>query len=193
MLSASDDKTGKKIHGHVVKLAFDLCALVGIALVEMYRAFCDGGNDQQVFDKMIVGGEINGNSWIFEVSSKSELDSVTVIDLLRSIVDLNLLKAGRCVHCLIVVSSLSEYMCVSTALSTMYSKLGSIDLAKLVFEKMPERDCFIWNLMISAYSRKRCPKESLQLLMQMVRSRVRADSSTAIPAISSIAELKSLE
>lgn len=57
MLSASVDKTGKKIHGHVVKLAFDLCALG-----EMYRAFCDGGNDREVFDKMTVGGEIHGNS-----------------------------------------------------------------------------------------------------------------------------------
>lgn len=84
-------------------------------------------------------------------------------------------------------------MGVSTALSTMYSKLGSIELAKSVFEKLPERDCVIWNLMISAYSRNRCPKESLQLLMQMVRSRVRADLFTANPAISSIAELKSLE
>ncbi|GFY88811.1 pentatricopeptide repeat (PPR) superfamily protein [Actinidia rufa] len=81
------------------------------------RAFCDGGNDREVFDKMTVG--------------------------------------GRCVHCLIVVSSLSEYVGVSTALSTMYSKLGSIELAKSVFEKLPERDCIIWNLIISAYSRNR--------------------------------------
>ena len=47
--------------------------------------------------------------------------------------------------------------------------------------------------MISAYSQKVYPKESMELLIQMRRCGVRADLFTSIPAISSIAELKCLE
>ena len=81
---------------------------------------------------------------------------------------------------------------MNTALLSMYSKLGSLEHARLLFEKMPERDCVVWNIMISAYSQNGYPKESMELLIQM-RCGIRADLFTSIPAISSIAELKCLE
>lgn len=197
-----DNETGKKIHGHVLKLGFDLS--------ETVRCAFDDGNDRQLFEKMTAKGSVYWSSLIFEACldgdleksfhifnrmrmERMELEPVTVINLLRATVDLGLLKVGRCIHSLIVVSSLCEDMAVSTALLTMYSKLRSVEDARLLFDRMPERDSVVWNLMISAYSRNGYPKDSLDLLMRMVRSGVRTDLFTAIPAISSVAELKSLE
>ncbi|KAL6991522.1 hypothetical protein U1Q18_009634 [Sarracenia purpurea var. burkii] len=206
----SDDETGRKIHGRVVKLGLDLFDLVGSELVEMRRELCVDEYDRETTEKMGVNRKVYWSSLTFESSSNGdyeqsfrifnrmrtervEPDSVTVINLLRSSVDLKSLKAGRCVHSFIIVNSLCEDMALSTALLTMYAKLGSVEDARALFDKMPQRDCVVWNLMISAYSRNGYPKESLQLLMQMVRSGIRADLFTAIPAISSVAELKSLE
>ncbi|KAA8519452.1 hypothetical protein F0562_013673 [Nyssa sinensis] len=206
----SNVENGKKIHGHVVKLGFDSFDLVGNALVDMFREFGNSGNVHELIEKKPVDSAAYWNSLIFEASRKGEPeegfrifkrmrmervepDSVSVINLLRASVDLNSLKAGKLIHCLIVVTRLCEDLAVNTALLTMYSKMGSLEDARLLFEKMSERDCVVWNLMISGYSRNGFPMESLEMLMQMVRSGIRADLFTALAAISSIAELKSLK
>ncbi|XP_059637664.1 pentatricopeptide repeat-containing protein At4g19191, mitochondrial-like [Cornus florida] len=193
---------GKIIHGHVVKLGFDSYDIVGRALAEMYREIGNHG-------KLIEERPINWNSLIFEACrsgdpeegfqifkrmrmERLEPDSVCVINLLRASVDLNFLKLGRSVHSLIIVCNLFDDLAVNTALLTMYTKLGCLEDATLLFEKMSERDCVVWNLMISAYSRNGYPEKSLELLMRLVRSGIRADLFTAIAAISSIADLKSL-
>ncbi|XP_058756194.1 pentatricopeptide repeat-containing protein At1g08070, chloroplastic-like [Vicia villosa] len=117
-------------------------------------------------------------------------DSVTVINLLRVSVELNSLKMGKVLHSLVVVSDLCKDLTVNTALLSMYVKLGDLEDARMVFEKMPEKDVVVWNIMISAYSGKGYSKESLELVYCMVRSGIRPDLFTAIPAISSITRLK---
>ncbi|KAE9461399.1 hypothetical protein C3L33_06687, partial [Rhododendron williamsianum] len=171
-----DDVMGKMICGYLLKLGFDCNDFVGSDLA--YYSNDDNEQGFRILNRMRLG--------------RFDPDSVDLICMLRSSIDLNSLNAGRCAHSLVLVSSLWKDMAVSTALLTMYSKLGSIKDARLVFDKMPERDCFVWNLMISGYSRNGLQMEALQLLMGMVRSGVRADLCTAIPAISSIGELKSL-
>lgn len=117
-------------------------------------------------------------------------NSVSVINLLRVSVELNSLKMGKVLHSLIVVSDLCKEITVNTALMSMYVKLGDLEDARMVFEKMPEKDVVVWNIMISAYSGKGYSKESLKLVYCMVRSGIRPDFFTAIPAISSITKLK---
>lgn len=92
-----------------------------------------------------------------------------------------------------VVTNLCEDLSVNTALLSMYAKLGDLEGAEVVFDEMPERDCVVWNIMISAYSRNGHPKKSLELLRFMGRSGIRADLFTAIPAISSITRLRATE
>lgn len=206
-----DVEYGKKVHGHVIKLGFDSYDLVGCALSEMYRRCCgDSGNlvevvkgeavnDLGYWNSLIIEAYQNGDAGeCFRVFKRMRMerfepDSVTVINLLRSSVVLNSLKAGKCIHCLVVVGYLFANLSVNTALLSMYSKLSSLENARLLFDKMPERDCVVWNIMISAYSQNGYRKDSLELLIQMGRCRVKADLFTAIPAISSIAELKCLE
>ncbi len=51
----------------------------------------------------------------------------------------------------------------------------------------------MWNIMISAYSQNGYPERSIDLLRYMAKSVVRADMFTALPTISSIRQLKSIE
>lgn len=198
----------EKIHVHVIKLGFDLYELVGSVVLEMNKVINDSGNVCKVIEKKPVSVDF-WNALIFEAYKNADPkksfqifermkmerigpNSVTVINLLRASFDLTSLEVGRILHCVVYMSNLSEDLAVNTALLTMYSKLGSLEDARLFFDKMPERDCVVWNLMISAYSHNGCPIESLELLMVMSRSGVRADLFTALAGISSIAELKSL-
>ncbi|OVA06724.1 Pentatricopeptide repeat [Macleaya cordata] len=203
-------KIGRTIHGHVIKLGFDLDVSVGNALEEMYGLCGKNGDGQKVFEEMSMKNLTywnslisectqNGNPeesfWLFRkmIMEGLEPDSSTIINLLRSSVALNSLEAGRFIHLLIVFSNLGNDLSVNTALLTMYTKLGSLETANLLFEKMPEKDCVVWNIMILAYNRNGYTKEALELLMKMGRSGVRTDLFTALAAVSSAAELKSLE
>lgn len=205
-----DVGNAKRIHGHVVKLGLDSYGPVGTDLAESYRKFGDFGYEEELINGKPVCSLDHWNSLISEASQngnavesfalfegmrteKVEPSSATVIHLLRSSVDLNSLKAGKLVHCLVMVSNLCEDLSVNTALLSMYAKTGALKYAYILFEKMPEKDCVVWNIMISAYSRNGYPQESLRLLRVMGRTSVRADLFTAIPAISSITQLKSIE
>jgi pentatricopeptide repeat protein len=192
------------VHGHVVKLGMDEFDLVGNALIEGYGFF----NGNELVERKSVTGLNYWNNLIYEAYESGKIvesfqifcrmrkennlqpNSVTVINLLRASVELNSLKTGKVLHSFVVVSNLSEELTVNTALLSMYAKLGSLEDARMMFEKMPEKDVVVWNIMISAYSGKGCPKESLELMYCMVRSGVRPDMFTAIPAISSITQLK---
>ncbi|WOG88160.1 hypothetical protein DCAR_0207394 [Daucus carota subsp. sativus] len=120
-------------------------------------------------------------------------DSITIVNLLRASYDTMSLNVGRMVHCLVCVSNLSEDLAVNTALLTFHSKMGCLEVARLLFDRTPGKDCVVWNLMISAYLQNGFPVESLRLLLVMVRSGVRTDLFTALAAISSIADLNSIE
>ncbi|KAJ4703111.1 Pentatricopeptide repeat-containing protein [Melia azedarach] len=207
----NDVKNGKKVHGQVVKLGFDSFDDVGDALVEFYMN-CGGNfeNEQALIERKLKGSKSYWNSLISGAAQNGkaeesfklfklmrmegvEPDAATSINLLRSSVDLNSFEVGRVVHCVVVVSDLWRDLSVNTALLSMYGKLGSLEDARLLFEKMPVKDCVVWNIMISAYSRSGCPKESLELLMCMGRSGIRTDFFTAIAAVSSIARIKYIE
>ena len=183
---------------------------MGSALSEMYRRCGNFGNLQEGVEGEAVNDLAYWNSLIFEAyqngnseesfrvfkrmrMERTKPDLVIVINLLRSTVVLKSLKARKVIHCLVVVGYLFENLSVNTALLSMYSKLGSLEHARFLFEKMPERDCVVWNTMVSVYSQNGYPKESMELLIQMRRYGVRANLFTSSPVISSIAELKCLE
>ncbi|GLU14017.1 hypothetical protein SLE2022_306130 [Rubroshorea leprosula] len=205
-----DTEYGKRVHGCLVKLGFDSFGIIGDALVELYWGCSEFENEYQVFDKKSVRGSNHWDMSIFgsfqsghaegsfpgfgeKRMENFEPNAGTIISLLRSSVDLGSLDTGRALHCVVLVSNLGQDLSVNTALLSMYSKLGSLGYASLLFEKMPEKDCVVWNIMISAYSQYRKPKESLEQLRCMAISGVRADLFTAIPAISSIRQLKFIE
>lgn len=200
---------GKMVHGHIVKLGMDGFDLVENTLIELYDM--DGFfNGHELFDRKCVAELNYWNNLIYEASERGEMvesfqlfcrmrkkniqpNSVTVINLLRSTVESNSLKMGQTLHSVAVVSNLCVELNVNTALLSMYAKLGSLEDARLLFDKMPHKDLVVWNIMISAYAGNGHPMESLELVYCMVRSGIRPDLFTAIPAISSITQLKCYE
>ncbi|XP_047158089.1 pentatricopeptide repeat-containing protein At1g11290, chloroplastic-like isoform X1 [Vigna umbellata] len=197
---------GKIVHGQIVRLGLDAFDSVGRTLVELYDMNGFLNVDEAAEGKYVM--ELNyWNNLISEASENGKMEesfkflcrmrkeniqpnSSTVIGLLRSTVKLNSLKTGQALHSFVVVSNLCEELAVNTALLSMYAKLGSLEDARMLFEKMPDKDLVVWNIMISAYARNGFPKESLGLVYCMVRSGFRPDLFTAIPAISSITQLK---
>ena len=58
---------------------------------------------------------------------------------------------------------------VGTALVNMYAKGGCIDDARLVFDRMEDRNVITWNVMIGGLAQHGCGHEAYQLFLQMER------------------------
>ncbi|MBA0756561.1 hypothetical protein Gogos_020234 [Gossypium gossypioides] len=185
----SEADYGKMVHGQLAKLGFDSFEVVGDALVEYYWG--GGEFEHKVVDEKPVKDLGHWKGLIAEASQSGNVASI--INLLRTSVDLGSLGIGKAVHCWVLVSGLSNDLSVNTALLSMYSKLGSLTNARLLFETMLEKDLVVWNIMVSAYSQNGKPKESLENLRCMANFGIKADMFTAIPTISSIRQLKSIE
>ncbi|KAL2937238.1 hypothetical protein RDABS01_020687 [Bienertia sinuspersici] len=205
-----DVNYGRRVHGHLVKLGLDIYEHVGAALAELYEGLGEFENAHNVLDEMPLRGLDYWNSLILEGLQNDNAsenfglfkqmmeegiwpNSVSLINLLRASTKMNSLKLGELVHCLIVVNGLSEDLSVSTALLTMYSKLGNLKDASLVFLMMTDKDRVVWNLMISAYTRCGHPKKSVELLVIMCNEGIRMDLYTSLAAIPAVGELRSLE
>ncbi|XP_074312983.1 pentatricopeptide repeat-containing protein At4g19191, mitochondrial-like [Silene latifolia] len=204
----NDVKFGKRVHGHLFKLGFDSNDGVVDALVEFYDELGSFENARQMFDEMPVrgldywnsrilnclrDGNVYGSFLLFKQMMEESIqpDSINVINLVRASVELKSKKLGVSVHGLIVVSGHSGDLGVSTALLTMYSKLGCLENAILVFEQMLVKDNVVWNLMISAYCRYGHPRKSLDLVGNMISEGMRMDLFTALATVTSIGELNS--
>lgn len=73
------------------------------------------------------------------------------------------LAFGREVHKSIEHSPHQWSLFVHNALVAMYGRFGLMDIARHLFDKMPERDAVSWNAMISGYASRGMWKEAFEL------------------------------
>ncbi|EFJ37528.1 hypothetical protein SELMODRAFT_21427, partial [Selaginella moellendorffii] len=83
------------------------------------------------------------------------------------IVKVAALAKGRAFHEMIRERELGDNVFVANALVDMYSKCGSLEEAREVFDGCRKRDVAIWNAMISACAQLGDPRMALDLFAQM--------------------------
>ncbi|CDY45030.1 BnaA08g11890D [Brassica napus] len=71
---------------------------------------------------------------------------------LRDAISSSDLRLGKCTHARILTSEENPERFLINNLITMYSKCGSLNYARRVFDKMPERDLVSWNSILAAYA-----------------------------------------
>ncbi|KAF5208308.1 Pentatricopeptide repeat-containing protein [Thalictrum thalictroides] len=86
---------------------------------------------------------------------------------LRACANLSDGKTGEKIHGIVLRSLLDVDTFVDSALVDMYSKCGKIDKAKLVFDRMVDKDVVAWNSMVSGYVQQGCVREALGLVEEM--------------------------
>ncbi|KAH0435914.1 hypothetical protein IEQ34_026537 [Dendrobium chrysotoxum] len=205
----SSIEAGLQVHSLVQKLGFEAHLDVGTSLVYMYGRHGAINDARQVFEQIPVKNLTSWNevmsvftkhdgkeSWILFKRLRLEgfvPDSSTIICLLRLCIDLNCLEMGRSLHLLIILYNLVADLSIMTALLTMYCKFGSLEAARLLFDKIAVKDLAVWNVMISGYSQSMHPKRALELLRDIAELGLRPDLFTAIASLTAVTQLKSLE
>eukprot|EP01018_Ginkgo_biloba_P004839 Gb_17077 [translate_table: standard] len=203
-------REGKVIHYHILRTGFESDVYVTTALVNMYVKCGSLENARIVFDKisqrnvvlwtsMISGYARNGHASdalsLFHQMQLTDVkpSEVTVASVLPACAHLGDLQQGKWIHDYTVRSGFESNVCVGTALINMYVKCGSIENARQVFNKMPQRNVVSWTTMIAGYAQNGHDSEALTLFHQMQEADLTPDSITVVSALSACSHLGALQ
>lgn len=95
-------------------------------------------------------------------------NSVTLMTILPGCAALAALTKGKEIHAYAFRNRLESDVAVGSALVDMYAKCGCLNMARRVFESMPNRNVITWNAMILAYGMHGEGGEALALFRKMV-------------------------
>ncbi|KAM7475473.1 hypothetical protein LguiB_022716 [Lonicera macranthoides] len=203
-------KEGKQIHAQVVKFGFGSNGFVENSLIHMYGNCGEIGVARLVFDEMPEKGLYSWNSmfsgytktgyWeevvqLFRsmMEMKVGFNEVTLVSVLTACGRLGDLEMGEWIHEYIEANGLKGNSNLVTSLVDMYSKCGSVDTARSLFDHMSQRDVVAWSAMISGYSQANQCKEALSLFHEMQKANVEPNEVTMVSVLSSCAVLGALE
>lgn len=201
---------GRRTHAHMIKNGIRNDVLVTNYLINMY-ARCGSIKDaRDLFEKMPERSLVSWNTvvsaytqsengieaikMVWRMQQEGVLpDKFTFTSVLRACATLMALAEGKQVHALIVKIETEFNVFVESALVDMYGKCGSVEDARLVFDKMPERNLVSWNAMIAAFAQNGEGEEALNVFRQVQRAGVNQNQYTLSSALSACASLAALQ
>ena len=102
-------------------------------------------------------------------------------------------EQGKQFHAFSIKYGYNNYLCISSALVTMYSKKGNIESADKVFRRQGERDLVSWNSMISGYAQHGYAHKAIEVFEEMREKNISMDGITFIGVISACTHAGLLE
>uniref|UniRef100_A0A9I9CW78 Pentatricopeptide repeat-containing protein At3g53360, mitochondrial n=1 Tax=Cucumis melo TaxID=3656 RepID=A0A9I9CW78_CUCME len=94
-------------------------------------------------------------------------DHVTLTNVLVSSGQIASYEVGSQIHCFIMKSGLNLDTSVSNALINMYTKCGSLECARKMFDSIGNPDIISWSSLIVGYAQAGCGKEAFELFRTM--------------------------
>ncbi|XP_027344633.1 pentatricopeptide repeat-containing protein At1g15510, chloroplastic [Abrus precatorius] len=193
-------KEGSRVYSYVSKLMTHLSLKLGNALLSMFVRFGNLVDAWYVFGKMeernlfswnvLVGGYAKAGFFDEALDLYHRMlwvgvrpDVYTFPCVLRTCGGMPNLGRGREIHVHVMRHGFESDVDVVNALITMYVKCGDVDTARLVFDKMPNRDRISWNAMISGYFENGLCLEGLRLFCMMIEHPVDPDLMTMTSVI----------
>ncbi|KAK7295376.1 hypothetical protein RJT34_18283 [Clitoria ternatea] len=153
-----------------------------ISWMTMIGGLVDSGNYSEAFKLFLC-------MWEEFNDGKSR----TFATMVRASAGLGLVDVGRQIHSCALKRGVGDDNFVSCALIDMYSKCGSIEDARCVFDQMPEKTTVGWNSIIASHALHGYSEEALSLYYEMRDSGTKIDHFTISIVIRLCARLASLE
>ena len=200
----------KEVHSHVLDAGYESDVRVGGALVHMY-AKCGSIEDAAVvFDSLKERDIITWNVMIGAYAGSGrgveaydlylkmkeegfQPNAVTYVSLLNDCASTGALEWVKDVHRHILEEGHESDVRVGSALIHMYAKCGIIEDARMVFDRMKERDVLIWTVMIGAYAGSGRSVEAYDLHLEMKEEGFEPDAVTYMSLLTDCASTGALE
>ncbi|KAK4487899.1 hypothetical protein RD792_003637 [Penstemon davidsonii] len=123
-------------------------------MISGYLNFRSPGNALKLFREMMGMG--------------FESNDTTAVNVIAACGRSNRLREGRSVHAFLVKRLPNMSLIIDTAMVDMYSKCGKVDLAQVIFDRMPNKNLVSWNTMILGHCIHANPVDGLSLFAEMV-------------------------
>ncbi|KAK6938627.1 E motif [Dillenia turbinata] len=184
-------RTGKEIHGYVLKRANLTSVPIHNAMITMYGKYNQVEHAEKIFVRMgnrdscswnammdcyLTNSHVGETQMIFLdiFKERMSLDHLSFSIILTSCSRLASLHLGKQIHSVTFkLFNDQRYpykdalLSINNALISMYSKCGSINDAAKVFSSMERRDVFSWTAMITGYAFHGMASESLEMFDRM--------------------------
>lgn len=175
---------GLEIHAHVLKCGHYYDVFIQNSLLHFYITENDIVSASQVFDSIRLPNVV---SWTLIISGFSKCgfeeeaivrflsmdvqpNSFTLVSVMSACSSLRALKLGKAVHGYSLRNLREHHIILDNAILDFYTRCGSLNHARHLFVKMPERDVFSWTTLIGGYAQTGLCDEAVTLFQQMVES-----------------------
>ncbi|BFG26206.1 hypothetical protein CerSpe_124800 [Prunus speciosa] len=180
---------GTSVHGCLIKMGLEFEPDLLIALTAMYAKSGQVMAARSFFDKMETPNLILWNAMISgyaknsyaeeavelfrEMISKSiRPDSITMRSAILACAQMGSVGLARRMDDYISKTEYINHVFVNTALIDMYAKCGSVDYARMVFDRTPNKDVVVWSAMIVGYGLHGRGREAIDLYHSMQQAGV---------------------
>ncbi|MED6110738.1 hypothetical protein PIB30_045660 [Stylosanthes scabra] len=183
-----------QMHSYTLKSGLVAEASVGCSLFTIYSK-CGGLEDSyKIFRQVPVKDKVSWTSMIaglaehgyagqalqlFRDMIYQEIipDHMVLIPTLSACSSLHSLKMGKEIHGYAFCLGIGENSVFCGALVNMYSKCGSLNSARTVFNMLPEKDPFACSSMVAGYAQRGLTEKAFLLFREMLFADVSVDSS----------------
>ncbi|CAK7324962.1 unnamed protein product [Dovyalis caffra] len=192
-----DLEHGRSIHGCVIKMGLEFESDLLISLTSLYakcgqvtiaRLFF---NQVQIPNLILWNAMISGyvkNGYAEEavelfrrmISQNIRPDSITVTSSIAACAQIGSLELARWMDEYISMSEFTNDVIVNTALIDMYAKCGTVDMARFVFDRIPDKDVVVWSAMMVGYGLHGQGQESVNLFHVMRQAGVSPNDVTFV-------------
>ncbi|KAM0014748.1 putative tetratricopeptide-like helical domain superfamily [Helianthus debilis subsp. tardiflorus] len=178
---------GKQLHAHILKLGLASDVYINNSLIHFYGSCGSLQDARDVFDEMPERSVVSWNVMIDTLVQLNQFDdalmcfrqmqecfqpdSFAIQSILRACAGLGALSLGIWAHAYVLRRcdpQVADDVLVNNYLLEMYCKCGSLENAKIVFERMEKRDVTSWNTMILGFAMHGQALAALEYLRRMV-------------------------
>ena len=146
-----------------------------------------------VFIILVLSEDLGSVNFFRELLfSGQRVSSSTMVGLIPVSSPFGHLHLACCIQGFCVKSGTVLHPSVSTALTTIYSRLNEIDLARQLFDESSEKTVAAWNAMISGYAQSGLTEMAISLFQEMMTTEFTPNPVTITSILSACAQLGAL-
>ncbi|KAL6534794.1 hypothetical protein OROGR_013469 [Orobanche gracilis] len=198
MVQALAMKIGCHFHVHVLTCLVSLYSKCGDSMTARFLFELIGNPDLVAYNAMISGFSANNEAELsielfrHLLLSGCKISSSTIVGLIPVFYPFGHLDFTRSIHSFCLKSGFLFNLSVSTALTTVYSRLNELELARKLFDESPEKPLASWNAMISGYAQNGQTEKAVSLFHEMQKLDIRPNPVTVTSILSACAQLGTL-
>ncbi|XP_027337139.1 pentatricopeptide repeat-containing protein At4g21065-like [Abrus precatorius] len=179
----------QQLHGHFIKTCFNSSYKVPFSSLESYSS-------NAAFYSFLITSYIKNNCpkdavkiYSYMRGTDTEVDNFIIPSVLKACCLIPSTLLGKEVHGFLVKKGFHGDVFVCNALVMMYSEVGSLASARLLFDKIENKDVVSWSTMIRNYDKSGFLDEALDLMRVMHVKGVKPSKIALISMIHVFAEL----